>query len=598
MSTKDEAIERHRRQLQEALKNRRDLREEAKDDAEDGVRELREYIEDEVGKTPWIEHVYQCIVLRIQHPHVALVEAGFFGGPINALFGDRKPLVGFKYELRYPSLGAVPWIKVPSAKFMYFTSGSPDRKTMRVMRISWPPLDPKGEPEYLCTYKGMREVYQRGDYLFNSLLGVDGNGVIWTRWQKPGPIDVLHTGVGGTNIIYGVSWWPGLGAGEESSVYWLEFGAYPGAVDSTQQQSKIVIANTTGNYKDLEYSVDVHEEVNLIGDDNVKRWVSSDRSFPIFSRYHFPDPLTFSIGELNVSGQFRVVQVPGSYEIAARDAVRYSYDATVIDNLDHKVRLAVNNEPAEQLIYRSLNSGHHPHIWTDTAPDGKEITRIAWACHKYSQPNEVAGPSLAHYQAMGGGYSVNIADVHWIHHKITLEFPGLKSYELPRDPLNCFVKMMSCGPNEENKTVRFTGWWAPNQAVGVSGKYSISSFAPQGDPRATYPLGFNWSGDWGEMGGARTSGPWNNTAPTGQQVLEVFQDGVFGTQSEDQPPISYIIADSRDGLDLLAVTYGGLLLYSIDGGFVWYEPYKGAKIEDPRLYGMGGYLSTAFIVEL
>lgn len=593
MTSKNEALERHRKQVQEALRDRKNLREEAKDDAIDGIRELREYIEDEVGTTPWIEHVYQCIVLRIQRPHVALVEAGFFGGPINALFGDRKPLVGFKYELRYPSLGAVPWIKVPSAKFMYYTRGSSDRKTLRVMRISWPPLDPKGEPEQLCVYKGMQIVYRRADYLFNGLLGVDGNGTIWTTWLKntDSPRGVISQ--------LGITWWPGLGAGEESPVYWIPPGYSVGAVDSTQGQSKIAMVHGEGKSNDLEFSVHTHEEVNIadrITDPPI--WSVHNDDYPIFYTYRSSGSFSFAVGELDKNGNFHIKDIPGSYDVVADDAVRYSYAGIVFDSPQHKLTMAVNNEPAEQLTYRSF--GGKPHIWTETDPTGKEETRIAWPCRKYSQPNEVAGPSLGHYISMG---TPNPATVHWVHHPITVEFPGLKDYKVPNDPLNCFMSIMSLGPNEEDKTLRFIGWWAPNQLQGHSGFYHVGEYAPKGDPRSSYlsvpPTAFGWDGDWGVMGGAIYTGPYNYTAPTGQQVLEVFIDGKFITQAPGQDPITRIVADSRDGLDLLCTTYSGQYLYSLDGGAVWFPVYKDHRIEDPGLYGMTyGNTATGFIVEL
>jgi hypothetical protein len=157
VSDKEEALRHHREQLQEAKNRRASVRTQAKIDAQRETFAIRTYIEDEVGKHPWIEHVYQCICRAIIRDNVARVDAGFFSGQVEALFGAVKPNVGAKYELRWPSKGALPWIKVPrNPRWLY------GNKDTILWRWEWPPPTLNAEPGVVWEGERVRAMGDKG----------------------------------------------------------------------------------------------------------------------------------------------------------------------------------------------------------------------------------------------------------------------------------------------------------------------------------------------------------------------------------------------------------------------------------------------------
>jgi len=136
MNSKEEALKKHREQIEKATKERQGIRAEAQATAHTEIAATRKYIEAQVGKQGWIEHVYPCIVKGIPEKNVAIVEAGFLGGLTKALFGKSRPILDRQYELRWPSSGALPWIKVPGNKRWLYQKVYGKTK---LVRWEWPP---------------------------------------------------------------------------------------------------------------------------------------------------------------------------------------------------------------------------------------------------------------------------------------------------------------------------------------------------------------------------------------------------------------------------------------------------------------------------
>jgi hypothetical protein len=211
--------------LREETNKRKQTVARGKNDARNQMQIIRQYIKLLIGTVPWIDHVYHCSVLKIEKDGNGkptgrcLVDYGAKNGkPIWALHGERVPVIGGIYALRYPSKGARPWIKILSGKFLYWQYQTP-RGAYEIYRIPWPPVA-NTEIEFLCTAP-----FGVGGYGYEKFIGCDGQGTLWFWYSN----SVANAAVA----------WPENGKGLRGEAQPCG-GIMPGAVDCTPGESNII----------------------------------------------------------------------------------------------------------------------------------------------------------------------------------------------------------------------------------------------------------------------------------------------------------------------------------------------------------------------